>query len=83
MENFARESAIREPAPEVPRAGEYDVEAALDSLPEAMRAVVALNVYQGLKYEEVAAALEIPLGTVKSRMFQALRKLREFLQTRK
>ena len=49
----------------------------LYSLPEAMREVVVLSVYQGLRYEEIATALEIPVGTVKSRMFHALLKLRE------
>jgi len=53
-----------------------DVETALQKLPESMRAVVILNMYQGLKYQEIADVLEIPLGTVKSRMFQALNKLK-------
>ena len=54
-----------------------DVQAALAQLSEKLRMVVVLNVYQGLKYREIAEVLEIPLGTVKSRMHLALRQLRE------
>jgi RNA polymerase sigma-70 factor, ECF subfamily len=54
-----------------------DVQAALERLPEKLRAVVVLNVKQGLKYEEIAGVLDIPAGTVKSRMFHALQQLRE------
>lgn len=36
--------------------------------------------YQGFKYEEIAQELEIPLGTVKSRIFFARRKLQEGLE---
>jgi len=50
---------------------------ALQRLPEAMRAVVVLNIYQGMRYKEIANVLGIAEGTVKSRMFHALRKLRE------
>ncbi len=57
-----------------------DVERALRALSTAMREVVVLNVYQGLKYEEIALVLNIPLGTVKSRMFQALKRLRAALE---
>jgi RNA polymerase sigma-70 factor (ECF subfamily) len=54
-----------------------DVHAALQRLPEKLRGVVVLGVYQGLRQEEIAAALDIPLGTVKSRMFTALERLKE------
>jgi RNA polymerase sigma-70 factor (ECF subfamily) len=56
-----------------------DTRAALVELPEIMRTVVVLNMYHGLKYGDIAKALDIPVGTVKSRMFHALRKLREIL----
>ncbi|HUW59279.1 MAG TPA: RNA polymerase sigma factor [Planctomycetota bacterium] len=56
-----------------------DVQTALEALSEKLRAVVVLNVYQGLKYREIAEVLEIPLGTVKSRMHLALRQLKELL----
>jgi len=57
-----------------------DVRAALDALPEKQRLVVQLNMWQGLRYQEIAQVLEIPEGTVKSRMFHALARLREALQ---
>jgi RNA polymerase sigma-70 factor (ECF subfamily) len=39
--------------------------------------VVELGVFQNLPYAEVAQILKIPVGTVKSRMSNALKKLRE------
>ena len=41
-----------------------------------------LNIYQGLRYQEVADVLEIPLGTVKSRLNLALAALKEFFNER-
>lgn len=52
---------------------------AIDSLPEGQKAVLSLGHFQGLRYEEVAAILGIPVGTVKSRMHEAIRKLRDDL----
>ena len=54
-----------------------DIRAALQQLPEKLRSVVVLSLYQGLRYEEIAAVLDIPAGTVKSRMFNALSQLKE------
>ena len=45
---------------------------AVDELPEHQRVVVMLLFYQGLKYREVGEILELPVGTVKSRMHKAL-----------
>lgn len=53
------------------------VRAAVDQLPEFLRSVVILAYYQGLKYREIADILEIPVGTVKSRLHAALVKLQE------
>lgn len=52
---------------------------ALAQLPAAHRVVVELAVFEDLAYGEVAAALGIPVGTVKSRMHHAVRKLRSIL----
>lgn len=60
-------------------AGDLDLARALAALPEGLRQVVELAVYQELPYAEVAAILGIPVGTVKSRMFNALAKLRALL----
>jgi len=54
-----------------------DARQALEQLPEKLRSVVVLSFYQGLRYEEIAAVLEVPVGTVKSRMFNALNQLKE------
>ena len=54
------------------------VQQALDQLSDQMRNVVHLVYYQGLKYREAADALDIPVGTVKSRLNSAIRKLNEY-----
>jgi RNA polymerase sigma-70 factor (ECF subfamily) len=48
---------------------------AVDKLPEHLRVVVLLIYFQGLKLHEVAEILQLPLGTVKSRLHKALIKL--------
>lgn len=58
-----------------------DVRAALDRLPDKLRSVVVLNMYQGLKYDEIGAVLDIPTGTVKSRMFVALGRLKDIMES--
>lgn len=52
---------------------------AIDRLPEEQRSVVVLSEIQGLKYQEIADILEIPVGTVKSRMFTAMERLKDLL----
>ena len=51
--------------------------AAVDRLPDLPRQVLILAYYQGLKYQEIAEILDIPVGTVKSRLHAALIKLQE------
>jgi RNA polymerase sigma-70 factor (ECF subfamily) len=53
--------------------------AALAALPPGHRRVFELAVLQGRPYPEIAAVVGIPVGTVKSRVFHAVRKLRELL----
>jgi len=53
------------------------VRAGVDGLPDFLRQVVILAYYQGLKYREIADALGIPVGTVKSRLHAALARLQE------
>ncbi len=53
--------------------------AAVDELPEKGRAAVVLFYYQGLSYDEIAEALEIPVGTVKSRIHNAMARLAKAL----
>ncbi|MYL61784.1 sigma-70 family RNA polymerase sigma factor [Bacillus hwajinpoensis] len=51
----------------------------LDTLSETQREIVYLRFYQELKYQEIAETLELPLGTVKSNLFHALKKLKASL----
>jgi len=53
------------------------VREAVDRLPEILKQVVLLAYFQGLKYKEVAEILEVPVGTVKSRLHAAIGKLGE------
>lgn len=53
------------------------VRAAVDRLPELLRQAVLLVYFQGMKYQDAADALGIPVGTVKSRLHAALTKLTE------
>ena len=53
---------------------------ALNRLPDDLRATLILQVYEGLKYREIAAVLDIPIGTVKSRLNNAMQRLREELK---
>jgi RNA polymerase sigma factor (sigma-70 family) len=55
------------------------VQAALAALPAEQREALELAYYGGLSQSELAERLGVPLGTVKSRMFAALAKLRELL----
>lgn len=47
------------------------VDAAIGALPEDLRRAVVLREYEGLSYEEIAAVMECPVGTVRSRIFRA------------
>ena len=48
----------------------------IDALPEELKLVFILSEVRGMRYAEIAETLEIPEGTVKSRMFNALRRIR-------
>lgn len=47
------------------------VQDALDGLPEELRTALLLRELEGLSYEEIANAMECPVGTVRSRIFRA------------
>ena len=54
---------------------------AVTSLPEAERDALLLHVWEGLSYEEVAHALGVPVGTVRSRLHRARGRIRELAAT--
>ena len=56
------------------------VQKAVLSLPDASRAVLVLREYEGLSYHEIAVALDIPMGTVMSRLSYARKVLKEKLE---
>src|SRR4029079_3480680 len=47
------------------------VHAAINALPEDLRAAIVLRELEGLSYEEIAATMQCPVGTVRSRIFRA------------
>jgi len=53
------------------------VRAAVRELNEPTQHLIQLAFYQGMKYSDIAEVLQIPLGTVKSRVFTAIRKLNQ------
>lgn len=58
------------------------VQKAIQSLPQASRMVLVLREYEGMSYHEIAEALDIPLGTVMSRLNYARKALREKLESK-
>jgi RNA polymerase sigma-70 factor, ECF subfamily len=76
------------PSPD-PASGEEPVDAilarrqaidrALATLPDELRVAVTLRDLQGLEYQEIAEALDVPIGTVESRIFRARQKLKPLL----
>ena len=53
----------------------------LDQLPERFVTLVHLVYFQGMRYKEAAEVLDIPVGTVKSRLNAAINRLTEFWKT--
>jgi RNA polymerase sigma-70 factor, ECF subfamily len=56
-----------------------DIQKAIDSLPEEFRMVVLLCDVQSFSYQDAADMLEIPIGTVRSRLFRGRRLLQKIL----
>jgi RNA polymerase sigma-70 factor (ECF subfamily) len=47
------------------------VQGALDDLPDDLRTAIVLREFEGMSYEEIATAMDCPIGTVRSRIFRA------------
>ena len=54
--------------------------AGIDKLPEDMRQMIVLRDMRGMNYDEIGEALDLPLGTVKSRISRAREKLKQILK---
>lgn len=59
---------------------EHAIQHCLDTLPLEFKTVVVMADIQGMDYTEVAMAVRVPLGTIKSRLARARLRLRECLQ---
>jgi len=59
---------------------EHAIQHCLDNLPVDFKTVVVMADIQGMDYLEVASAVRVPLGTIKSRLARARLRLRECLQ---
>lgn len=81
-EDYGERLATAAPSPErraIDREAGDRISAALGALPERQRAVVVLRLYEGLNLDEIAGALDMSLGTVKSSLHRAMRRMRETL----
>jgi len=63
-----------------PGVDDYGLKKVLLKLKEEHRLLIDLSYYQGYTHEQIAKALDMPLGTVKTRIRSALTQLRNFLQ---
>ncbi|HET9046351.1 MAG TPA: RNA polymerase sigma factor RpoE [Casimicrobiaceae bacterium] len=74
-ENFEDAEQLRDSAtPEGELIGKQiaaTVNRAMEQLPEDLRTAITLREIEGLSYEEIAAAMDCPIGTVRSRIFRA------------
>jgi len=84
-DDVGERSVFEELGPEDPESRFFEhlvddrITAAIDALPEEFRVAVVLSDLQGLSYPEVAEALDVPVGTVKSRLHRARRRLQSEL----
>lgn len=80
LEERFHEVLVAEPRGEDRSWSDPEVEAAVAGLPESFRSVVLLVDVEDLTYEEAAATLKCPVGTVRSRLFRARKLLYVALQ---
>lgn len=73
------DALARMDAPDMRRVDSERVEAVLQTLPDEQKVLVELAYFEGLSNGELAARVGIPIGTVKSRLFAAMDKLRRGL----
>ena len=75
---------VREPGSHDAAFADFELRERLDKaiaqLPENYRLLIAAHYLEGVQYEALAEALNIPIGTVKTHLYRAKRRLRELLQ---
>lgn len=76
----AGEGTDAAPDPAAGWADALDLERALRALPQAQRQVLLLVAFEDMSYEQVAAVVGVPTGTVMSRLSRARTRLRELLE---
>jgi RNA polymerase sigma-70 factor (ECF subfamily) len=76
-DRYADSGVLPDDLPAAPAAEVEPLDAVLAGLSPERREVVTLRFVDDLSLDEIAAALEIPLGTVKSRLHLAIKQLRE------
>jgi RNA polymerase sigma-70 factor (ECF subfamily) len=59
---------------------EKTVHQAIDDLPEDLRTAITLREFEGMTYEEIAEAMDCPVGTVRSRIFRAREAIENRIQ---
>lgn len=79
LENQLRSEVVEPESAVIARERAERVRRAVLSLPEAARVVLVLREYESLSYQEIAAALNIPVGTVMSRLNYGRGQLRKLL----
>jgi RNA polymerase sigma-70 factor (ECF subfamily) len=57
------------------------LEKAIARLPANYRLLIAAHYLKGVQYEDLAEALQLPLGTVKTQLYRAKQQLRRLLET--
>jgi len=55
----------------------------MDALPASLREVVVLHFYNDMKYTEISEALGLPMGTVKSRLYRAIREMTDTMRRKR
>ncbi|MCG3126371.1 MAG: RNA polymerase sigma factor YlaC [Phycisphaerae bacterium] len=77
----ADERLVTEPPAEAEGGARLEaVREAIEGLPETQREALELRLRDGLSYQEIADVQGVPVGTVRSRLHHAMRRLREMVQ---
>ena len=74
-------SGVRAPEPAPPIRPEIvQILERVKTLPEELRTALALFYLEGMRYHEIAEAMECPVGTVRSRLFEARERLKKLME---